>query len=208
LPAAGEVPYVIERSAIDPITRTLAFDQGLSEGTISTATWTTGTTTVTLTAATPAEGAGTYRVSAIAPLYTDGSLSTLVSMPASGATAPVTVTLPTLAVASGATSGSLSVAVTKASTNTDDAGVLLVTHDGAVIGAAPLDAALKQGSGTVTVSNLPAGGNGAPFGSAVYYLSVRTWQSSNPAGQVHRQWYSSAVNLSTGSLTTVPVTID
>ena len=39
--------------------------------------------TITLTSATPAEGAGTYRVSASAPLFADGALTTTVSAPAS-----------------------------------------------------------------------------------------------------------------------------
>ena len=83
-----------------------------------------------------------------------------------------------------------------------DQGELLLSHDGTLIAAAPLDAVLSQGSGgVVTVANLPSG---TP--DALYYATVRAWKSTDP-GTVQRQWYPQAIDLrtSTGSSITLPV---
>jgi hypothetical protein len=119
----------------------------------------------------------------------------------------VQVTVPTLTVASGATAASITASVTTASPTKYNKGELIVSHDGAVIGTAPLDSVLAAG-GTVTVSGLPGGGSGTSFGSALYYLSARVWNSSDPAGTLNRQWYSSPVDLRSASATGVAVTIN
>lgn len=208
LPASGEVPYVIEEAALDPFNFKLASDASLSADTIDSGTYTTSRATITLTSSTPTEGAGKYRVAATAPLFSDGAISfnTIVAGPTAGTTTVETVTVPTLTVASGASAASITASIAQARARKYDKGELIVTHDGAVIGTAALDAALA-GSGTVTVTGLPGGGSGSSFGSALYYLSVRVWNSSDPAGTLSRQWYSSPVDLRSGSATGVALTI-
>jgi len=206
LPASGEVPYVIEEAAIDPFNFTLGSDESLSTATIDSGTYTTNGATITLTSSTPTEGAGKYRVAATAPLFTDGAISfnTTVAAPAAGTTTAVPVTVPALTVASGASATSFTASVTQATAGKYDQGEIIVTHDGAVIGTAPLDTALT-GGGTVTINGLPGGGS---FSSALYYLSVLVWHSGNPAGPLTRQWYSSPVDLRSGSATGVALTIN
>ncbi len=59
LPAANELPYVIEEAAVDPINLNLALAQPLSAAaTIDSGTYTASGTTLTLTSSTPAEGGG------------------------------------------------------------------------------------------------------------------------------------------------------
>ncbi len=208
LAASGEVPYVIEARPVDPFNRTFVNAQSLSEATIDSGTYAASGQTITLTSATPAEGAGTYRVSASAPLFADGALTTTVSAPASSTTSAVLITVPTLTVAPGVSLASLSAAVSQPTPGKYDRGELIVTHDGAVVGTVALDAALTQTSGgSVLINGLPAA-TGNATDSALYYLTVRAWNSSDPAGTSHRQWYSTPIDLRNGNAASIQLTID
>ena len=197
LATKGEVPYLIEASPIDPFNQTLAnFNQtlanaeGLSTGTIDSGTYNASGATVTLVSAAPVEKEGGYLVAASAPGYQDGPLTTSVAAPQSGTTAPP-VTLPALTLAAGDSPGSISVSITQATAGKYDHGELLVGHDGTLIAAAPLDAALTQGPGaTVTVNSVPSG---TP--ASLYYLTVRAWKSAAPSSTLHRQSYSTPIDL-------------
>jgi epidermal growth factor receptor substrate 15 len=190
LAAQGEVPYLIEASPIDPFNQTLANSQELSGGTIDSGTYNTSGSTVTLVSAAPAEKAGGYLVAASAPGYADGPLTTTVSAPQSGTTAPP-VTVPGLALAAGSSAGSISVSITQATAGKYDHGELLLGHDGTLIASAALDTALTQGAGaTVTVNGVPSG-----TGAALYYATVRVWSSTAPSGTLHRQSYAAAIDL-------------
>src|SRR6266446_6713461 len=156
LATAGEVPYVIEASPIDPFNQVLASAQALSEGTVDSGTYSASGASVTLLSAAPAEHAGGYLVAASAPSFTDGPLTTIVS---AGTTTPV---VPGLTLAPGVTSGSISASVIQATAGKYDHGELLVTHDGTLVATAPLDTALAQGAGaTITVNGLPTGTSAA-----------------------------------------------
>ena len=189
LAARGEVPYVIEASPIDPFNQNFANAESLSTGTIDSGTYNASGATVTLVSAAPVEKAGGYVVAASAPGYEDGPLTTAVAKPQSGTTAPP-VTLPALTLAAGNSPGSISVSITQATAGKYDHGELLLGHDGTLIAAAPLDAALTQGPGaTVTVNGVPSG---TP--ASLYYLTVRAWNSATPS-KLHRQSYSTAIDL-------------
>jgi len=189
LAAQGEVPYVIEASPIDPFNQNFANAESLSTGTIDSGTYNASGATVTLVSAAPVEKAGGYVVAASAPGYEDGPLTTAVAKPQSGTTAPP-VTLPALTLAAGNSPGSISVSITQATAGKYDHGELLLGHDGTLIAAAPLDAALTQGPGaTVTVNGVPSG---TP--ASLYYLTVRAWNSAAPS-KLHRQSYSTAIDL-------------
>src|SRR6266436_5408101 len=175
LATAGEVPYVIEASPIDPFNQVLASPQALSTGTVDSGTYSASGASVTLVSAAPAEHAGGYLVAASAPSFTDGPLTTTVSAPPPGTTTPVAVTVPALTLAPGVTSGSISASVIQATAGKYDHGELLVTHDGTLVATAPLNTALAQGSGaTITVNGLPTGTS-----AALYYVSVRAWSLRN-----------------------------
>jgi len=210
LAAKGEVPYLIEASPIDPFSQTLAnFNptlanaQGLSTGTIDSGTYNASGATVTLVSAAPVEKAGGYLVAASAPGYQDGPLTTSVAAPQSGTTAPP-VTLPALTLAAGNSPGSISVSITQATAGKYDHGELLLGHDGTLIAAAPLDAALAQGPGaTVTVNSVSSG---TP--ASLYYAAVRVWKSSAPSTTLHRQSYPTAIDLRGSASGSAQLTID
>ena len=210
LAAKGEVPYLIEASPIDPFSQTLAnFNptlanaQGLSTGTIDSGTYNASGATVTLVSAAPVEKAGGYLVAASALGYQDGPLTTSVAAPQSGTTAPP-VTLPALTLAAGNSPGSISVSITQATAGKYDHGELLLGHDGTLIAAAPLDAALAQGPGaTVAVNSVPSG---TP--ASLYYAAVRVWKSSAPSSTLHRQSYPTAIDLRGSASGRAQLTID
>jgi len=196
-----EVPYVIESSPIDPFNQVLFYPQALSLGTVDSGTWSTNGT-VTMVSAAPKEGAGTYLVAASSPGFSDGPLSLKVSVspPKSGT---ATVVVPALTLESGATAGSLAAAVVATTPGKYDQGQLLLSHDGALVATASLDAVLTQGTGgIVTVPGLPTG---TP--DAVYYATVRAWKSTDP-GSVQRQWYPQVIDLRTSTSATIALTVN
>jgi hypothetical protein len=145
------------------------------------------------------ETAGHYTVAASAPGYSDGTLTTAVGPPKSG---NALVPLPGLSLASGTSPGSVVAAVTPANATQYDQGQLLVSHEGTLVASVPLDTALTHGGGTVTAS-VPSGTS-----AAYYYLSVRVWNSRNPAGTLSRQSFPTVLDLRSSSSATLPVTIN
>jgi hypothetical protein len=208
LPGSSQVPYLIEERPIDPFNRTLATDQAISAGTIDTGVFAAGEDAAISTFI-PTEGTGTYRVSASAPAFTDGSLTTTVSAPAPNTAGPKLVSVPGLSIASGGPSRSISVAVSEASPGKYNQGAIIVSHDGAIVATAPLDATLTQGgSGTLVIAGVPGGSGSTALDGGIYFLSVRTWNSADPAATLNRQSFTTPVDLSNGNATGITISID
>ena len=200
LGARSEVPYLIEAGPIDPFNQKFVAAVALSEGTIDSGTFVASGDNINLVSAAPREGAGKYLVAASAPSYADGKFGPTASPPASG-TNPVTVTVPAVALAAGATQGSIVAEVTPATPGKYDHGQLLVSHEGQLVSQVALDAVLAQG-GSVSVS-VPAGTT-----TALYYVSVRAWNSSDPGGTLQRQWYPGALDLRATTSGATAVTVN
>lgn len=204
LTGAGEKPYLIEASPIDPFNQVLADDQPLSEGTIDSGTWIASGASVALVSAAPAEGAGGYLVAASAPSYDDGALTTRVSPPAAGGTTPVTVPQLSLTLASGTSSGAIAASVSQTTPGRYDRGELLLTHDATLIATTPIDAALSSSGGAaIGLSGVPAATS-----AALYYVTVRAWSSSDPPGTLHRQFYPQALDLRGGASGAIQLSVD
>jgi hypothetical protein len=193
LPGATEVPYLIEQEPIDPFSRNFDDDQALSAGNLDYGTF--SGSGVSLSSATPAEGTSTYRVAASAPLFADGVLTTTVSP----TTTPVAV--PTLSPASGITN-TTGVTISQTSPGSFDSGQLIISHDGAIVATAALDSIMgRSAATTLTITGLPSGSGAAgSLDSALYYVSVRVWSSTNPAGTLNRVTYPNALDLRAGSI--------
>ncbi|HET7756248.1 MAG TPA: DUF4382 domain-containing protein, partial [Steroidobacteraceae bacterium] len=172
LPSAGEVPYVIAASPIDPFSQVLAAARSLSTGTVDSGTYVASGATVTVVSAAPREGAGGYQVAATAPLYADGLLGTTVAPTSAGATTATPPTLGTLALAAGNSPASVTASVHPSGAGKYDHGELMLSRNGQLIASAPIDAALTAGGGTVQLAGVPGG---TP--TSVYYVSVRAWSS-------------------------------
>jgi len=170
LGAAGEVPYLITGSALDPFNQNLAIGQPLGTQTIDSGTFTSGGSNIRVVSAAPKETAGTYIVAAFAPYYTGGALTPTVSQ------ANPATSIPGLTLIAG-TPGTISATVTQGTPGVYDSGQLLVSHDGQLIATAPLNPLFTQPSPVViNVSGMPA-----QTSSALYYVSVQVWLASNPA---------------------------
>ncbi len=145
-------------------------------------------------------------MAARAPKYRQGALTTTVSEPAATGTTsttppPVSISpVATLALAAGSSAGTISASVSPAAAQKYQHGELLVSHDGALVASAPLDAALAASAGATITVNVPSG-----TASALYYLSVRVWDSS---GTVTRQSYPTAIDLRGGATAALPLTIN
>ena len=197
---ANDLPHAIDEVAIDPVNHSLVTPELLGGNTIYAGTYSSNGGTITLTQSTPVEKAGTYDVGATAPLYTDSAPSTamIVTGPSTaiggtGATSSTTAvplaSVPTLQPANAAGVGTITASITD--TGGDTAGTLLVSHNGAVIGAVDLATALKTGGiGTVTIPGLPTGN--------VYYLSAILMNASTG---FRYQSVATPVNLSGESAT-------
>lgn len=208
LPGSNQVPYLIEERPIDPFNKVFATDQAISAGGIDTGSVAAGTGAA-VSAVVPTEGSGTYRVSASAPFFNDGSLTTTVSAPPANTRGPKLVSLPGLTIASGGTSRSISVAVQEASAGKYNQGELIVSHDGAIVATAPLDATLAQGGkGTVVIPGVPGGSSAGSLDAGIYFLSVRAWNSADPAGTLQRQSFPTAVDLRNGNAAGISISID
>ena len=206
IPASGEVPYVVDQVAIDPFSRTLLYDESVPTGTLDWGTYASGAN-VALTTVTPVQGQSVYFISAQAPLFSDQGQLVATLFPPAGGTGPVPVVMPTLTPTAG--SGSVSVTVAPVTAGKYDRGELIVSHDGAIVQTVAIDTALTQNGGaTLTVQGIPAGGSASSFDNAVYYVSTRAWNSSNPAGTLQRQSFTTPIDLSSGSATGPTVNVD
>jgi len=199
LPGSNEKPYAIDEVGVDPVNlsasgKTLPVTELLASQSINSGTWSSSGATITITSSTPQEGAGSYKVAATAPLYTDGigSGGSAVKAPAStlygGSTAAASTTTAVPAIlggltpANGSAPTSISVAV---QSSTYDSGLLMVSRNGALIGATPMS---KLGaSQNVVVNGLP-GGSAGP-----YYVSAIAWSSTGSATGVQYQSLPTAV---------------
>jgi Domain of unknown function (DUF4382) len=231
LSGSGEVPYVIESSPIDPFNQNLFSAQTLSACTVDSGTYLASGETINVISAAPLQGAGGYTVAGTAPNYADGAFSTKILPPTANtcvtaaagaapptttttttAATPVSVAVPALTLASGAATGSVVAVITANSKY--NAGQLLISHEGALVAQVPLTASLLASGGNVSAT-VPAG-----TASSLYYVSVRVWNTSNPApnpappgtgltaGTLSRQWFATPADLRSTSSVSIPITLN
>jgi len=208
IPASGEVPYLVEAFPLDPFSRTFATDQTVSNASLDYGNYASGSN-VSLTTANADEGAAVYRVAGTAPLFTDGVLTTTVK--ATGSTTATLIAVPALTAAAGANLDTVTVTIAKSTAGKYNKGEVILSKDGAIVATAPLDTLLtaSAASGSVAINQVPGGGNGATFASALYYVSVRVWNTSTASSvAATREIYPTALDLTTGVQTAYSLTID
>lgn len=199
-------PHLIDVAALDPLQGRFALPVALSRA--STIRY--GTYGGNLGAGTPEEGAARYSVAALSPQYGTGALSGTVLRPETPATDTASFSVPAIAVPAPAVTGTISATITVQSPGQYDRGVLLVSRDGAVVTAVPLDDLLQQmlGSTFVEVTPVPAGSAGAPLERAVYYLEAWTWDADDPEDTFARHAATAGVDLRTNATAGGTVLID
>jgi len=110
----------------------------------------------------------------------------------------VAVAVPNLTPANSSAAGSIAAAITVPA-GSYIGGELIVSHDGAIVGVAPIaSSTLLNGTGSATVNGLPSGDVGN------YYLSAILWTSSS----FKAESITSPVTVTGGSATDVAVAID
>jgi hypothetical protein len=201
--AGDDAPFLIEQQAVDPVTGALATNALLSAAPVVLS----GTfgDSFSLTAATPVEGAGRYSVSTAAPLYGSGDFAAAPVAPPAAAGITAAFTVPPLSIGPPAVPGTIAATVTTVAPGKYDDGVLLVTHDGAVVTAAPLTPVLAaaRSGGVVNVADVPSG-----VERGLYFIEAWAWSSANPEATFTRQPMAGAMDLRAASAASAAITLN
>jgi mucin-6/19 len=207
LNGSNEVPYLIEERTIDPVSGTFAVDQIVPSANIAFGTFNSGST-LTLSNITPVEGIGAYKLGVSAALYGDGAFGDTLVAPAAGTATTTTFNGPTVAVPTGVLSGTLNATVNITTPGRYDRGVLVISHDGAIVTTTSLDTLLSQASGSATVGSLPAGDGTTAFPAGTYSAEAWTWLSTDPDGTFVRQPAAGLIDLRAATTAAATVTVN
>lgn len=200
-------PYLIEVAALDPLRGGFAEPVVLSRaGTVRYGTYSTSSS---LQAGTPGEGAMRYAVAALSPVYGHGAFAGAALRPASPASETASFSVPAIGVPAAAIPGTISATVTVETPGGYDRGLLFVTREAGVVTVASLDEPLQQslGSTFVDVTQVPAGTSSATLADGLYQLEAWTWNSADPADTFTRHPATEAVDLRGSSAATGSVLI-
>jgi hypothetical protein len=201
--ADDPAPVLIEQRAVDPVTGRFATDEPLSAA--PAVVYGTFGAAFTLAAAPAVEGAGRYSVAAAAPLDGESELAAATVAPPAVAGGITTFAVP--ATPAAATAGTITAHMTIAAPGKYDDGVLLVTHNGAVVAAAPLAGQLGQPAPAVSIG-VPAGTPSAEFARGLYFLETWAWSSANPVASFTRQPANTAVDVRAAPQATVEIPLN
>jgi hypothetical protein len=207
LNGSNELPYLIEERTIDPVSGTFAVDQIVPSDNIAFGTFNSGSS-LTLSNITPVEGTGAYKLALSGALYGDGAFGDTLAAPAAGTTTTTTFNGPTLAVPTDVLSGTINATVNVTTPGRYDKGALIISHDGAIVTATPLDTLLSQASGSATIGSLPAGDGTTALPSGTYSAEAWVWSSADPAGTFARQPATGLIDLRAATTASATVTIN
>ncbi len=179
VPASGEIPYAIDGTAVDLVSRRLPGNAfALSSGPLLVGSYATGST-VSLTTLAPVEGEGGYVVGTEG-LYRADTLVTGPSVISGTSTAPTPVVAPYPGIAAGGVPGTIALTLTVA-VGEFDSGFVVISAGNRVVEAANVSTLLSTGGGTLNIVNLPAGSGLAATTGVPYQVAIRAWNSSSPA---------------------------
>jgi Domain of unknown function (DUF4382) len=205
LPLPGEVPYLVESRALDPVSGLLAADQSLSGGSLQYGAYVSGGT-IALTSVNPGQGAGTYSIAAINPAYGTAALGTTVTSPGNTTTALFTMSAPPLPAGSSANAiaGTVSIASLLAYDNAE----LFLTAHGALVATASLNGYLGSSQSALALNGIAPGGSaGIAYAPGLYDAEVWAWNSANPTGTLSRLPYGATIDLTAGNAAGVALNI-
>ena len=184
VPASGEIPYAIDGSAVDLISRRLPNDAfALGAGPLMVGSYASGST-VSLATLAPVEGNGGFVIGADGQYRADTLLArpTLIS---GTSTAPTPIVPPYPAIAAGGSAGTMRVTV-QATPGLYDSGFVVIAAGNRVVDAANVGSLLAAGGGTVTIPNVPGGSGLAASSGVPYQVALRAWNSSSGAASLIR----------------------
>lgn len=194
--------HLIEYETPDPFNGGFLANVTLSADAIDYGVYASGSD-VSFSTAAPAEGVGTYRIGAFAPLRADSSLSNTVSAPTVSTSSAQPVFLPAPGAATGGGTLGVNGTIKLGGAGRFDRGFVLISSGGELVDAVNLQASLSGASATANfaLSGLP-GGSGAP-----YEVTTRLWNSRDPAGTLVRTAAASTLNPAIGGTQSVSITV-
>jgi len=204
VPANGEIPYWIDGTAVDPITRTLpAYNFALSSGPLVVGAYNSGNA-ITFTTEDPLELEGGYVVGS-SGLYRADTLNTVASAITGSLAVPTIVAAPVPTLPAGAFAGTLTVSVSTTSRDEYDSGFVTVSSGNRLVETAGIAAILPGGGGSITITNLPSGTALVSGAGVPYQVAVRAWNSSNPNGTITRTAGPNSVSFGNGATGSIAI---
>jgi len=206
VPANGELPYWIDGTAVDPITRTLpAYNFALSSGPLVVGAYNSGSA-IAFTTEDPLELEGGYVVGS-SGLYRADTLNSVASAITGTLAVPTVVAAPVPALPAGAFAGTLTVSVSTTSRDEYDSGFVTVSSGNRLVETAGIAAILPGGGGSITITNLPSGTALVSGAGVPYQVAVRAWNSSNPNGTITRTAGPNSLSFGNGAAGSIAISL-
>jgi len=182
--ASGEIPYAIDGSAVDMLTRRLPGDAfALGNGPLLVGNY-AGGGAIGFSTAAPVEGQGGYVVGTEGA-YRSDALASAPSLVNGLRSAPTPVLPPYPAVAAGGVAGTIALTLA-APAGEFDSGFVVVAAGNRLVETLDVGTLLAAGGGTINITNLPAGHALAATAGVPYQLAVRAWNSGSPGASLVR----------------------
>ena len=205
LPASGELPYLIDGTAVDPVSHRLPADAfALGTGVLQVGPYASGAA-ITFAATAPLEGVGGFLLGTEG-LYRADTLTTGPAIVTGASTAPTQLFAPLPLLVAGAVPGTLSLTVTAPSGHYDS-GFVVVSAGNRVVETAGIASLLAAAGGSINITNLPAGSALAASGGVPYQVAVRAWDSGDPASSFVRVAGTTSVPLGDGGTGSVTLSL-
>jgi len=206
VPANGELPYWIDGTAVDPITRTLpAYNFALSSGPLAVGAY-NGGSAITFTTEDPLEREGGYVVGS-SGLYRADTLNSVPSAVTGTLAVPTIVAAPVPTLPAGAFAGTLTVSFSTTSRDEYDSGFVTVSSGNRLVETAGIAALLPGGGGTITITNLPSGTALVSGAGVPYQVAVRAWNSANPSGTITRTAGANSLSFGNGAAGSISISL-
>lgn len=184
LPGGGERPFLVDGTALDPLSRRLPGEAfALGGGTLMVGNYADGAA-IDFSEVTPVQRAGGYVAGSSGPYRTD-TLADEAVVVTGGSDRPTVVTVPYPEIAASGRSGRLAINV-QAPVGRYDRGFITVMTAGRLVDVLSIDELVDRGGGVVFVDGLPSGAALAPDAGVSYRAALRAWNSRNAAGTIQR----------------------
>ena len=205
VPASGEIPYAIDSTAVDLVSRRLPGNAfALSNGPLIVGNYASGSAISASTLA-AVEGAGGYVVGTEG-LYRTDTLSTAPSVITGASPAPTPVVAPYPAIAAGGVAGTIALTLA-ARAGTYDSGFVVLSAGNRVVEAANVGTLLGTGGGTLNIGNVPGGSGLAATAGVPYRVAIRAWNSNSPTASFVRAISTGSTVLGNGGTAAVTLTL-
>jgi len=194
LPTSSK-PYLIDSLPVNPFAGGFFADQALSAGPLMYGAYNAGGT-ISFTTANADEGLARYQLAGNSRWRASSSFVTVAGN-SGGSTTVQSVTVPQPALPANALTGSVSGTVFIATAGRYDSVQMIVSRGGQIVDTRDLGSSLGQSTAIAfTIANLPA-----RTADAVYDLSIRAWNSRDPANTLVRVALAAPLDLRQNSVT-------